>query len=389
MIRLKFYENLSEQLKDKIFKIILFIFFSIYVLKQTTFFHDQPILNIQNFNNFLFLLNFSFIILRLKYFLEILRRVNIRNLLLTISSILFSLLIFAPSNFFLVDIIKIFIIFSITLSISKDFPKCIEIISDSISLTVLLCIFLSNFLSPDELIHHENWVKNGGGFININIPSLFLFSSIFGYFLIKNRSKFLIVSIINFLFYFFLKIHSRTATFSIIFLILGMFIKTKTFHKAIKYLSWIISTLYLILFFSFKSFNDLIGKSIFYNYLDNILSDRISSLLSQDWQINSYDTIINLRNDFTPVIDSLYLELIRYLGLISIFFLALFFLNRYYFNSYIYNPLFAVNILLISGVFEGFFYKITPMILFLTHIILENFLLKNTLSKERKIINEN
>ena len=36
-------------------------------------------------------------------------------------------------------------------------------------------------------------------------------------------------------------------------------------------------------------------------------------------------------------------------------------------------PQFAVSILLISGIFEGLFYKITPMILFLTHIILEKF----------------
>ena len=121
--------------------------------------------------------------------------------------------------------------------------------------------------------------------------------------------------------------------------------------------------------------------------MDNILSKRVSSLLSQEWQINAFDKIINLKNDFTPVIDSLYFELIRYLGLISIFFLVLFFLNRYYFKSYIYMPQFAVSILLISGIFEGLFYKITPMILFLTHIIIENFLLKNmpeNASKEHK-----
>ena len=82
--------------------------------------------------------------------------------------------------------------------------------------------------------------------------------------------------------------------------------------------------------------------------------------------------------------DSLYYELIRYLGLISIFFLGLFFLNRYYFNSYFYRPQYAVNILLISGLLEGLFYKITPMVIFLTYIITENFLLKNSLFKERK-----
>ena len=384
MISLKLYESLSEEFKDKIFKILLFIFFSIYILKQTTFFNNQPFFNIKNFNNILFLLNFSFIFFRFNYFLEILKRINFRNFLLTISSILFSLLIFATPNLFLVDFIKVSIIFSITLSISKDFPRCIEIISDSISSTVILCIFLSYFLSPYDLAEQANWIKYSAGFINSNIPSLFLFSSIFGYFLINKRSKFLLVSIINFLFYFFLHIHSRTATFSIIFLILGMFIKNKTFHKAIRFMSLAISSLYLILFFSFKSFNDLIGKNIFINTLDNFLSKRVSALLSQDWQINTSDRIINLTNEFTPLIDSLYFELIRYLGLISIFFLVLFFLNRYYFKSYIYRPKFAISILLISGVFEGLFYKITPMILFLTHIILENFLLKNTLYKERK-----
>ena len=384
MIKADLYKNLSEEFKEKIFKILLFIFFSIYILKQTTFFNNQPFFNIKNFNNFLFLLNLSFVFFRFSYFIEIIKRINLRNFFLTISSILFSLLIFAPPNLILIDLIKVFIIFSISLIISKDFPKCVETISDSISLTVLSCILLSNFLSPDQFINNHNWIKNNAGFINSNIPSIFLFSSIFGYFIINKRNKFLLVSIINFLLYFFLRIHSRTATFSIILLILGMFIKNKIFHKASRYISLIISTLYLILFFSFKSFYDLIGLNKFFDFVDKILSFRFYSLLSQDWQINHVDRIINLRNDYTPVIDSLYFELIRYLGLISIFFLVLFFLNRYYFKSYFYRPLFAVNILLISGVFEGLFYKITPMILFLTHIILENFLLKNKFLKERK-----
>ena len=375
MIRLELPQNLSKEFKDEMFKILLFIFFSVYILKQTTFFYNQPFLNIKNLNNLLFLLNISFIFFRFDHFLEIIKRINFRNFLLTTSSILFSLLIFAPTNLILIDFIKIFIILTISLSISNDFPRYVEVISDSISLTVLLCIFLSNFLYPSDLIYHPNWIKSSAGFINSNIPSLFLFSSIFGYFLINKRSKFLLISLINFLFYFFLKIHSRTATFSIGLLILGMFIKNKIFHKAIRYISLIISTLYLILFFSFKNFNDLIGKNFFYNILDNFLSKRVSSLLSQDWQINTFDRIINLKNDFTPVIDSLYFELIRYLGLISIFLLALFFLNRYQFKSNIYMPQFAVNILLISGLFEGLFYKITPMILFLTNIFLENFLI--------------
>ena len=98
-------------------------------------------------------------------------------------------------------------------------------------------------------------------------------------------------------------------------------------------------------------------------------------------EINKSDSIINLRNDYTPQIDSLYYELIRYLGLISLFFLVLFVLNRYYFKSYFYRPQFAVSIILISGFFEGLFYKITPIVLFLTCVILENFLLKNKLSK--------
>ena len=62
-----------------------------------------------------------------------------------------------------------------------------------------------------------------------------------------------------------------------------MFIK-KSFHKAIRYISLIISSLYLILFFSFKSFNDLIGRSNIYNFIDNLLSVRISSfIIAQDW----------------------------------------------------------------------------------------------------------
>tara|TARA_B100000212_G_C27309791_1_gene505206 strand:+ start:484 stop:930 length:447 start_codon:yes stop_codon:yes gene_type:complete len=145
-----------------------------------------------------------------------------------------------------------------------------------------------------------------------------------------------------------------------------------------------VSILFLTLFFSFKSFYDLIDSSIFINFLNKISSYRLFSLLSLDWQINSHEAIISFKNNYTSAIDSLYYELIRYLGFISIAFLVLFFLNRYYFKSYFYRPHFAVNILLISGSLEGLFYKITPMILFLTHIILENFLLKNKLFKESK-----
>ena len=385
MISSVFYNNLSYKFKDKIFKIILFIFFSIYILKQTIFFSNQAnFINIKNLNNLLFLLNLFFIFFRLDYFLEKLKEINLINFFLLISSILFSSLFFASSSLILTDIIKIFIIFSISLSISKDFPRCIEIISDSITSTVLVCIFFSNFLIPDELVFQGNWIKISGGFINPNLPSLFLFSSIFGYFLINKRNKILLVSAINFLLYFYLKIHSRTATFSLIILLLGIIIKNKIFYKFIRYLSLLMSTLYFTLLFSFKSFYPFFGTNKIIDFFDKILSNRIYSLLSLDWEINNSNSIIKLENDYTAGIDSLYYELIRYLGLISIFFLVFFFLNRYYFRSDLYRPQFAVNILLISGMFEGIFYKITPMILFLTHIILENFLLNNKLSKERK-----
>ena len=384
MISSVFYNFLSDELKDKIFKSLLFLFFSIYILKQTIFFNSQTIfISIRNLNNFLFFLNLSLLIFRFDCFIEILKRIKLRNALLTISSILLSLLVFSPSSLFLIDIIKIFIIFSISLSISKDFPRCIEIISDSISSTVLFSIFLSNFVIPDELISHGNWLKFSGGFINPNLPSLFLFSSIFGYFLINKRNKFFLVSAINFLLYFYLKIHSRTVTLSLIFLLLGSFIKNKIFYKVMRYISIAMSSLYFILFFSFRNFYNLIGINKILNFIDKTLSTRIYSLLSLDWQINKSDSIINLRNDYTPQIDSLYYELIRYLGLISLFFLVLFVLNRYYFKSYFYRPQFAVSIILISGFFEGLFYKITPIVLFLTCIILENCLLKNKLSKQR------
>ena len=132
MIKLNTQKYLSEELKDKIFNIILFIFFSLYIFKQTTFFNNQLFFNIKNINNVLFFLNLSFIFFRFNYFLEILKRINLRNLLITLSSILFSLLIFAPPYLILIDLIKVFIIFTISLSISKDFPRCIEIISGSI-----------------------------------------------------------------------------------------------------------------------------------------------------------------------------------------------------------------------------------------------------------------
>ena len=379
------YDRLSQSFKDKIFKILLFIFFSIYILKQTIIFSNPTnFINIKNLNYILFLLDLSLIFFRFNYIIEILKRIKVRNFFLTGSSILCSLLIFASSSIFLNDFIKIFIIFSISLTISKDFPKCIEIISDSISSTVLLSIFISNFLIPDISIQQGNWIKISGGFINSNLPSLFLFSSIFGYFFINKRSKLLLVALFNFLLYFFLKIHSRTATFSIIILIFGIFIKNKIFYRAINYISMAVSILSLTLFFSFKSFYDLIDSSIFINFLNKISSYRLFSLLSLDWQINSHEAIISFKNNYTSAIDSLYYELIRYLGFISIAFLVLFFLNRYYFKSYFYRPHFAVNILLISGSLEGLFYKLTPMILFLTHIILENFLLKNKLFKESK-----
>ena len=50
--------------------------------------------------------------------------------------------------------------------------------------------FLSNFLTPLDLTEVENWTKSSAGFINSNIPSIFLFSSIFGYFLINKKVNF-------------------------------------------------------------------------------------------------------------------------------------------------------------------------------------------------------
>ena len=59
MIKVNTQNYLSEELKDKIFNIILFIFFSLYILKQTTFFNNQLFFNIKNINNVLFFLNLS------------------------------------------------------------------------------------------------------------------------------------------------------------------------------------------------------------------------------------------------------------------------------------------------------------------------------------------
>jgi len=50
MIKLNTQKYLSEELKDKIFNIILFIFFSLYIFKQTTFFNNQLFFNIKNIN---------------------------------------------------------------------------------------------------------------------------------------------------------------------------------------------------------------------------------------------------------------------------------------------------------------------------------------------------
>ena len=77
MIRLNTQKYLSEEFKDKIFNIILFIFFSLYILKQTVFFNNQTFFNIKNINNALFFLNLSFIFFRFNYFLEILK-INLR-----------------------------------------------------------------------------------------------------------------------------------------------------------------------------------------------------------------------------------------------------------------------------------------------------------------------
>ena len=104
------------------------------------------------------------------------------------SSSLLAQVVFFEMNKILINFSKLSIIILIVIAISKSFKKYIQIISDSILLGVFFN-FLFQIFSPNKYFETDLWTKTSIGFINPNLPALFIFASILGYFIVDCREN--------------------------------------------------------------------------------------------------------------------------------------------------------------------------------------------------------
>ena len=101
-------------------------------------------------------------------------------------------------------------------------------------------------------------------------------------------------------------------------------------------------------------------------------SSRLFKISNLNWNLNSEGEILKL----SPI-DSIIFESFVYIGIISIFFFVILYLERLKFRFNLFKPKIAIYTIMLTGIFEGIFFKITPIILFLAIIIFDNFLVRD------------
>jgi len=369
-IREYFFKN-----KDKFFNILISIFFLIYIFKQSILAYMLPSIYYNTFfQGLLLIITLMFVFLKNDYLLKDLKSFKFKNILFLICSIFTSQLIFFETDKILINFIKLFMIMIIVLSISNQFNRYLELISDSIFASVLFVFFISNFFLPIASFDTPIWSKGSLGFTNPNIPGIFIFSAIFGYFIVNSRTKFFMSSAIYFFIYYVYQSYSRTATFSIVFLIIAFLIDNKLFTKSFKFISLFSNSIFLTYLLSSNLFKFHIccNSENFVFKINNILSYRLYQIFRFNWgNFNTEGPILKLF-----LIDSLIIEFIAYLGFISLFLYIIFYLDMFKFRREFFKPLIAINIVLIAGLFEGLFFKISPISIFLSTVFFDNFLKK-------------
>lgn len=360
--------------EKRIFDLAISSFFTLYILKQSQVFNLLPKILFDFIFQYLLIIGVLVIFfLRRNEFKNFFLRLKFKNLLMLFSSSLLAQVVFFEMNKILINFSKLSIIILIVIAISKSFKKYIQIISDSILLGVFFNFFISNIFLPTSIFETDLWTKTSIGFINPNLPALFIFASILGYFIVDCRKKMIVTSSIYFLMYFFVQSHSRTASLSIILLLSSYLINTKFFEKFLKYLSLILNSIYFLIFFSLSSSSIFLERHLeIIHRLDNLSSSRLFKISNLNWNLNSEGEILKL----SPI-DSIIFESFVYIGIISIFFFVILYLERLKFRFNLFKPKIAIYTIMLTGIFEGIFFKITPIILFLAIIIFDNFLVRD------------
>lgn len=370
------YRDFFNNKEHIIFNILIFLFFYLYIFKQSTLSYLFPV-HIYNilFNLSFFSITSIFIFLKRNSLIKNLKFLRLKNTFLLISSIIISQMLFFDNDRILTNLSKLLIISIIVLSISDNFKNYINLISDSIFTSVLSVFFISNFFLPINKFDIQIWTKASIGFVNPNVPSIFIFTCICGYFLIHSKTKFILSSSIYFLMYFIFETHSRTATFSILFLVIGFFINSKFIKYSFRNLSIFTNSIFLTLLFFSNSleFKICCNGGNYISKLDALFSKRLIQLFEFNWiKFNTEGPILKVF-----LIDSLLLEMIFYIGFISIFIYFMYYLNILKLRNEFYKPEIAINIILIAGLFEGLFFKISPITIFLSTVFFDNFLTKS------------
>jgi hypothetical protein len=351
---------------DWAYSLLLFLFCLLYLMKQTLWGADAGwILIVQSIIIVTIFLNkerFSFCVCKvLSCFQKPLTWY-------CLGSICFSMAFF--QSFFLVKAvtIKIFIVV-LFLPLYIQRPKFVFInMADAFALGVLIIIFLSQIgVFPNNFSETIWWTKNYAGFTNPNLPSFFLFSSLFVYFLTAQKNKFFLLFFLILFIYIYFNIVSRT--FIVCSSLLVFFFLCPSFF----FFLWV----RLLALMAFLGLLISLGLIFGSNYIDALKNTKFGGTLNilLSYRLDQFQSAwgsfllppVNLH----PV-DSIYWELLVLFGPVFFFFFLseVWFLVKSSYSIPVTRAHYAFLVVMIGGLSEGILMKFSPILFFLAHRML-------------------
>ena len=340
------------------------VFFALFVTKQHQLANYFPAV--------IFDLNF---LLPLICTIRIMAKADLQNCLLAskyrilvfVISVAITHLLFLNIQESIIILAKFFIFTLLVFSWSNNLRLFLGIAADTVCTSVFILIFLAEYgISNDRMILQEAWTKNSGGFVNVNLAPIFLFSSLIIHLLTNQQRKFLYLSAAHVFLFWFLDIFSRTTLIANAFLFIGCVLKSNWYFYLVTIFAALSSSL-LCLFFFFPEIPELLASTHFGGKINGAISGRFYQYRSISWSPTFDDKIFGFGH-----IDSVFPEGLVLTGPVLILFLFLHFTGRLKEFPGFYMQHFILNVVLIFGLAEGFLQRTMTITLLVFSFLILN-----------------
>ncbi len=288
---------------------------------------------------------------------------NVRVMFAFTSIILFNLVFFDPTQFWVIIFKVFFLLTCLAFLFSQSGAKIYITIADSVALSVLVIGVLAELgIVPSTISEMEAWTKNSVGFNNPNTPYYFLFSSFLIYFIFNSTLK-LIACLLLMVALIAVDSFSRTYVIGTVFIcLIGLFIRYRFVHTVIRPMLFVLMLFCSALgslFYLTAAVNPSILQPLVLTPLDVALSYRLSLALE-----DIYIPAKNLVGFSFGTKDSIYNELLFFLSPI---FLIMFFQGIYRwwitskYDSNALRMLAVLSMISVTGLMETIFLNLTPI----------------------------